>query len=436
VLVVGRPAYREQVGARGQPHDDRTSGLNMLELGTSDDIVLLACLGAAILLLVAGVRERRRHQRHLDAVDLRISVNGSRGKSTVTRLLTGALAAGGYHPLGKTTGTAAQLVFGWSSEQEPIPRRPEGPNIGEQRELMRRAVEHDADAVVAECMAVTPEYQLTFHRELLDVNLLVITNALADHLDEMGPTVRDVADVLAASIPTFGTVVISPGEHIDRFEEVARQRNAELLVADADEIEERQLAGFEHLVLPDHLAQVFAVTRHLGIHDEDALRGMKQAPPDPFATRLIEIGDPNDPALLVNAFPANDPTSTLAVWDHVRGLGYPETGLIVVMNCRDDRIARSQLFARDVLPHLPIDTLVITGSATRSITRGVEEGSIVADTVIDRTGSSADAVVGDIEDRLAGRVVLGVGNLHGGGAEIVARLEDRRVAHPLGQEAS
>jgi gamma-polyglutamate synthase len=79
---------------------------------------------------------------------------------------------------------------------------------------------------------------------------------------------------------------------------------------------------------------------------------------------------------------------------------------------------------------------VITGSATRSITRGVEEGSIVADTVIDRTGSSADAVVGDIEDRLAGRVVLGVGNLHGGGAEIVARLEDRRVAHPLGQEAS
>jgi hypothetical protein len=38
-----------------------------------------------------------------------------------------------------------------------------------------------------------------------------------------------------------------------------------------------------------------------------------------------------------------------------------------------------------------------------------------------------DAVVEVLRDRLAGRVVLGVGNLHGGGAEIVAALEGLAV---------
>ena len=360
---------------------------------------------------------------------MRVSVNGSRGKSTVTRLLTGALAAGGRRPIGKTTGTAAQLVLGWDGTTEDVHRRPEGPNIGEQRQLVRRATAEQADTVVAECMAVTPEYQLTFHRELLDVNVLVITNAWADHLEEMGPTVDDVAEVLADSIPSDGVVVVPDDRHTATFRAVADDRDATLVVSDADAISPEQLEGFDHLVLPEHLAQVLAVTREFGIGDAVALRGMRDAPADPYATRLREIGDPDDPALLVNAFPANDPTATLAVWDHVVGLGAPRDGLLVVMNCREDRIGRTQQFARDVLPHLPIETLVVMGSATRAVHKQVATGAIDADTVIDLTDADAPTVMDHLDDRLHGRVVLGVGNLHGGGAELVAELEARDVTH-------
>jgi hypothetical protein len=127
---------------------------------------------------------------------------------------------------------------------------------------------------------------------------------------------------------------------------------------------------------PDHVAGVLALTRHFGIEDEDALSGMLAAPPDPFATRLVPVGDVVDPAMFVNAFPANDPRSTLGVWHHVRERGYPSEGLVVIMNCRDDRIDRTRRFARSVLPELPIDTLVITGAATRAVTDAVEEGRI------------------------------------------------------------
>ena len=53
-------------------------------------VVVIAC----VALLVLGVREQRRHDRNLDAVPVRVLVNGTRGKSSVTRLIAGALRGG------------------------------------------------------------------------------------------------------------------------------------------------------------------------------------------------------------------------------------------------------------------------------------------------------------------------------------------------------
>jgi gamma-polyglutamate synthase len=395
----------------------------MIDLGTSDDATLLMIVVAILLLLLAGVREHVRHRRNIEAIPLRISVNGSRGKSTVTRLLTGAIAAGGRRPLGKTTGTEARLIRGWDLEEEEIHRRPEGPNIGEQREMMRRAADEGADTAVAECMAVTPEYQLTFHRRMLDVNLLVITNALEDHLEEMGPTAADVAEVFSATIPQDGTLVLVPGPHLERFLAVAQERNTSVVVGDPAGIDDALLKTFDHLVLAEHVALTLAVTRHLDIPDDVAIAGMRAAPADPFATRLLPIGNPDAPALFVNAFPANDPESTLGVWQHVLDRGHPEEGLVVIMNCREDRIARTQQFADDVLPSLPIDTLVVTGHSTRAVIRASQDGRIDARETLDLTGQEPEALAKALEGRIDGRVVLGVGNLHGGGREIIAELE-------------
>ncbi len=398
----------------------------MPQFVTSDDHVLLVGVLAALLLLVVGVVERRQHRRRVRAVELRASVNGSRGKSTVTRLLTGALAAGGYRTLGKTTGTEPRLVRGWSGEELPIRRRPEGPNISEQRQLFRQASEDGADSVIAECMAITPEYQRTFHREFLLSNVAIITNALDDHLEEMGPTVADVADVFADQIPHEGLAVVVPGPFLERFRAVAEARDTKLLVGDPDSVDPALLQRFDHVVLEEHVALVLAVTRHLGVPDHLAIDGMLAAPPDPFAARIIPVGDEDDPAIFVNAFAANDPESTLALWELLQSRA-PARHLTVVMNCRSDRITRTQLFAHEVLPSLPIDTLIVTGSVTKPVLRAVEREHLSVDEMHDLTDQPLDAVTEVLEGYLSGGVVLGVGNLHGGGVELVEALEARAV---------
>ncbi|MGM0618414.1 MAG: poly-gamma-glutamate synthase PgsB [Actinomycetota bacterium] len=397
--------------------------MERLALGTSDDAVLVVVLIASLLLLAAGSIERRRHRSRLRQLPLRISVNGSRGKSTVTRLLTGALAAGGYRPLGKATGTEPKLLVGWSGEEEDLRRRPEGPNIGEQLRVVGRAVELGADVLVTECMAVKPEYQLAFHEDLVDVNLLVICNALDDHLDEMGPTAADVAEVFAASIPRGGTVVVTPEPHLDTYLEVAADRNATVLVADPGTVAERELREHGHLVLAEHVALVLAVTRELGIDDETALVGMLDAPVDPFAMRVTPVGDPAEPAYFVNGFAANDPSSTLALWQHLQARSLDADRLTVIVNCRGDRIERTELFATDVLPRLPIDTLVVTGEQTRPILRAVSQGEIAVDDLLDLTGGSAEDVVAAMNGSFRGQVIFGVGNLHGGGVQLVRAIE-------------
>ncbi len=399
----------------------------MTDIGTSDDLVFAVVLLAGAVLLIAGIVERRRHHRRLLAVPTRIAVNGSRGKSTVTRLATGALSAGGFKALGKTTGAEPMVVRGWDRSQDPLHRRPEGPNIGEQLTVLREASGEQLDALVFECMAITPEYQQVLHTDLLAANVVVITNVLADHLEEMGPTTADVADVFAGTIPAGGVLVAAPGEHLSTLRRAARRQGARVEIADPDAVDPALLTRFEHLVMAEHVALVLALARALGIDETIATEGMLSAPVDPLATRLLAVGDATDPAVFVNAFGANDPASTLAVWEHVTGLGHPRDGLVVVMNCRSDRVARTRQFAVDVLPHLPIDTLVVTGSVTGPVLQAAGSGQIPTRKVVDCTDRSADEVHAALEPDLSGRVVLGVGNLHGGGVEIVEEMERRAV---------
>ena len=50
-------------------------------------------------------------------------------------------------------------------------------------------------------MAIQPELQILSERKMIRSHIGVITNARPDHLDVMGPTVRDVALALAGTIP-------------------------------------------------------------------------------------------------------------------------------------------------------------------------------------------------------------------------------------------
>lgn len=117
-------------------------------------------LGLLVALVLVTVlywhRAIRGHDARIDQLDVRIHVNGIRGKSTVTRLVAAVLREGSYVALAKTTGSAARVIL--PTGEELAIRRRGAATINEQLDVVAEHVLPEVDALVVECMAVRPLY--------------------------------------------------------------------------------------------------------------------------------------------------------------------------------------------------------------------------------------------------------------------------------------
>ena len=383
--------------------------------------VILICL---FLVLAYGAREQIKHQKNIDSIPVRININGIRGKSTVTRLITGIVTEAGYKTLGKTTGTSARMIYWFTDEEKPIVRRPEGPNIGEQRRVVKEAAKLETEALVSECMAVNPDYQITFQEKMLQANIGVIVNVLEDHMDVMGPTLDEVAEAFLPTIPYKGHLITIDGPYLEYFKTVAAKRRTKVIVADNSRITDEFLRKFDYMVFPDNASLALAVAEALDIPEEVAFRGMLNAHPDPGAMRITQFGDPKAPAFLVNGFAANDAASTLRIWERVGEVGYSVDSPIVIMNCRPDRVDRTEQFARNVLPYINTDILVLIGETTSPIMDAYNEGIIPAKEIWNLEGHSTEEIINKLRPELHNRMIYGVGNIHGAAEPLIEAMKN------------
>ena len=295
--------------------------------------LILFFAGVLALLLLYLLRENRRHEHNLAQLSLRIHVNGTRGKSGVTRLIAGGLRAGGRKVVAKTTGTAAQLILPDGSE-EPLQRR--GPaNIRENIGLINKAVALGADTIVFECMALQPELQNFCERRLIKSHIGVITNVRADHEDVMGKGLTNIAAALANTIPQNGTLVTTPAaaELL-----AAHLQGTGMVVADERELPAAALEGFPYPVVPENVALALKVCNLAGVDTATALAGMRQASPDAGNLHLCTVTLAGQKVRLIDALAANDPDSTAWLWEQYVGRGKQA---VVLLNCRPDRKLRT-----------------------------------------------------------------------------------------------
>ncbi|KZE10868.1 poly-gamma-glutamate synthase PgsB [Priestia aryabhattai] len=383
--------------------------------------IVLICL---FLVFAYGAWEQVKHQKNIDSIPVRININGIRGKSTVTRLITGIVTEAGYKTIGKTTGTSARMIYWFTDEEKPIVRRPEGPNIGEQRRVVKEAAKLEAEALVSECMAVNPDYQITFQEKMLQANIGVIVNVLEDHMDVMGPTLDEVAEAFLPTIPYKGHLITIDGPYLEYFKTAAAKRRTKVIVADNSKVTDEFLRKFDYMVFPDNASLALAVAEALDIPDEVAFRGMLNAHPDPGAMRITQFGDPKAPVFLVNGFAANDAASTLRIWERVGEVGYSVDSPIVIMNCRPDRVDRTEQFARDVLPYINTDILVLIGETTSPIMDAYNEGIIPAKEIWNLEGHSTEEIINKLRPELHNRMIYGVGNIHGAAEPLIEAMKN------------
>lgn len=399
------------------------------------NLLAISVLASSLaILVVLGVVEAQVHKSVLRKLPIRIHVNGTRGKTSVVRLIAAGLRNGGLRVCSKTTGSFA-AVTDPDGEDYPL-HRPDLPNIIEQMRVMRRMAQFDPDVVVVECMALQPQYQQLTERKMVVSTHGVITNARADHLDVMGPEPDDVALALAGSTPWNAKLFTAERKYLDVFKRSTGDRGSELITVSEDDVEDvsdEEMSAFQYAEHAENVALSLKICCDLGVSREDALKGMQALKPEVGATQVQEIDFFGRSIIFVNAFAANDPESTAMIWERVVERYSEGRSRVAVINCRFDRPQRSQQLAEMAGSWTQPDHYVLMGSGTmlfarRAVKQGIRASQMTVTEGMDHL-ETAEVV---LEHCDGDALVVGMCNVHGGGAELARHFGNRaKRSQPL-----
>ncbi|MEO0087682.1 MAG: poly-gamma-glutamate synthase PgsB [candidate division WOR-3 bacterium] len=364
--------------------------------------------------------EYQTHQRNLEKIKIRILVNGTRGKSSTCRLIAGGLLENNKKVACKTTGTKPRLII--NNKEFPIIRLGRA-NIIEEKKIFKRLSQEQPEFSITECMALVPEYQTIYNEKLVQPQITVITNVRNDHLDVMGPTLKDVAINLARTIPRNGVLFIFEDEnYLKIFEEKAKERNCKIVYVKKDSINDEMMKGFSYLEHKENVALALAVCEYLGCEKNKALLGMKRINPDPGVLRVFEIKIDDNYAYFVNTMAANDPDSIFYLWNKFNNINYDYK--IVLMNCRADRIERSEQLGDLINSKFIADYYVATGFLTKPFIRKLKKENI-----LDLEKKAPKEVFTQISEIIKSKgknkkwLIFATGNIVGYGEELVKEFQ-------------
>jgi poly-gamma-glutamate synthase PgsB/CapB len=382
---------------------------------------MLFLLVLVLLFVGYGVTEYALHRRNLARIPIRVQVNGTRGKSSVTRLIAAGLRAGGLRVAAKVTGTKPRFIIG-DNEEHPV-RRLGKANILEELRIVRLANRQRADALVIECMALVPQYQETERRMLVRPTHGVITNVRADHLDVMGPTVTDVGRALSNTIPDRGRFFTA--ERGEQLQTLRRKipKGTETVVSDPVTVTDAEMAGFPYIEHKENVALALAVCASIGVDRDKALAGMKRSLPDSGVMRVLRIADRGKTLEFINTLAANDPDSIGMLWEMTRDR---LSDRIVLVNCRRDRQDRSRQLA-ELVARWDCRHIVATGGQPQAFIRRSLDLGVRRDRMTDLGDERPPAEVYEQVHQLCGErtLVFATGNTVGYGDSLVGYFAGR-----------
>jgi len=380
--------------------------------------LLILILSCALLLRLAWEALRARRDR--SALAHVVYVNGTRGKSTVTRMIAAGFTAGGHRVLCKTTGTLPIAIHP-DGRQELIERKAPA-NIREQLTFLHKAAQEKADILVIECMALQPEYQRVSGKDMLHCDVGVITNARLDHMDVMGDSQEEILDCLMEMLPQRGQIFTAERDFPDRLAARAKQLGSTLTISDPGSIAD--LPGAMVLDFPENVALSLDVCQGLGVDRQTAFEGVRAFIRDPFALSVFE----GENLTFVNALSANDVSSTKMIYESTRGEGKEE--LVILINNRGDRPARALDMVR-LCREMGPKQIWLLGDEQRALARLCRRAAPQATVRGFRMGSEIPF------SSESPRLILAVGNIKNEGMRLVERAQrelTERPANPGGEE--
>lgn len=392
--------------------------------------VFTVLLVVLIILSLYGLIEFYFHQKRIHSIPIRVHINGTRGKSSVTRLIGAALRESGIKTITKVTGTYPRLILEDGSEVGIY--RKAGANIIEQLSITRFASKRNAQAIVMECMAVQPQYQWITENKMLHSTLAVITNVRLDHIDVMGYSLPEIATALGNTIPKNQYLLTAEKIVFNKLKEIADKRNCKIQLAEPDLVTEEEMKGFSYIEHKENVALALAVSLHLGIERKTALNGMYKAIPDAGALKLSSVNAFNKKINFYNAFAANDPQSTLMIWEKLRAENELRGIKMILLNTRQDRLDRAKQLTAMVGRELKnqFDNLILIGQSSEIVEELSVSNGVQRNKIINLGWTEPEAVFEAILAYTTEQsTVVAVGNMGGMGGKVADFFENRSVVY-------
>ena len=390
-----------------------------------NEILIITAL--IIVPVILGLIEYAYHIKNLRSIPIRIHVNGTRGKSSVTRLIAAGLREAGIKTFAKTTGSLPRVIIHDGSEY-PVFRQGAA-NIIEQVRIVAFAARNNAEALVIECMALKPYLQSLCELKLLQATHGVITNVREDHLDTMGPHERDVAYALLGTTPAGKTLFTCEKDYINEFETVCSDRGSRLIVisdAEIESIRDQDLNEFRYVEHRDNIALALKVCGSFGVPEDVALRGMKQAAPDLGAMSDIKLNFFGRRIHFINGFAANDPESTEKIWRMALNKHTDAESRILIINSRMDRPDRSRQIGEALVRWPKADRYILIGSGSYFLMKYAARSGIDPRFFSNAEDLNTETIFEEILKHCRkSTMIMGIGNIAGPGIELITYFRNR-----------
>ncbi|HSA94436.1 MAG TPA: poly-gamma-glutamate synthase PgsB [Acidobacteriota bacterium] len=408
-------------------------------------MVLAACF---LALLVHLTLERVRLVRARARVPVRVAVAGTRGKSSVARLIAAGLRESGVRVLAKTTGSRPVLIFPDGKEREIA--RAGTPSVREQVRLVSLAARERAEALVVETMSIGEECLRAEAGAILKPRLLALTNARPDHLEAMGGDGETVARALTAAFVENAEILLPAEEGRSVFEDAAKSVGARFVPVARDsgdavppDFAERFPTEFE-----PNIRLSLAALRALGVARDMALRGMARSVPDFGSLRIWEIGlgTPRRRAFCVSAFAANEPESSVMAIAKARAMigliwapspeipAEAKASLVGLLCLREDRGDRTVQWVRAAASGFfdDFERVILAGGPAQAAARSLRRRHARGQSKFMSIRSFDPAAVMDEAVRAASGgpvIIIGLGNIVGAGERFVRHWQETGRPH-------
>jgi poly-gamma-glutamate synthase PgsB/CapB len=374
-------------------------------------IALCICI---ILLIV----ERLAVYRTVHSIPVRILVNGTRGKSSVTEYIAAGLRANSRTVIAKITGIVPTMISPDGTRKRILRYGPA--RVQEQFRILNNATNIRADSMIFECMSIVPEYQRLESR-FLSPTIYVITNILNDHQEELGISNNEHAEAICSAIPENAVVVTAERDYLSLIEQFAKKKNSTVIAV--NEIPGQYASDIPLHAFEVNVALALEVCSQAGYNSKKTFQaiaeyaGQQESP-------LLQFRWHSKIVRFINGFPVNDVMSAQRFikqwWRNEREDGK----LILLFNSRKDRPLRSRSFAEWVSSQNDVYKVAVAGNHSNYFIRSLRMSQFPRERIIRWKQNNSDFNLSNLLDTNDSRyTIIGIGNIADEGFSIVNKIE-------------